>query len=622
MHCNLNSEQIKAALHGTGPAMILAGPGSGKTTVLIERLKYLVLNQKVEPSKILMVTFTRAAAGQMRQRFLFHVNHVYYPINFGTFHSVFYRILKESPVEYSNYKFISEKEKYTLMSVIKKKFNIQFPDAEFPAADLLIKWISVFKNKSFLDFENEVYINQQLFNWLYKQYNDELRNTNKIDFDDLAPVCIRVFENSPEILKKWQSKFEYIMIDEFQDINEPQYKVIKMLADKHKNLYVVGDDDQSIYSFRGSNPMIIQQFLKDFPDCFSTVLSINYRSSYNIVKVAEMCIRENSNRIDKCLKASFSNDFPVILKSFNNKKEELDGMIQKIREWNSSGVPFQDIAVISRTNFELDEKAGALSKEHIPYFQKERRVNIYEHFIIKDMEAYFRLALGEYKRRYFFQIRNLSLQDVPRSFFCRETVSPDELKSRSFCYESAYCELQEFEKHCDRLKKFSTGAAIRYVRNIMKYDKNIEMKAHGDSALKNQWMSILNSVQKNACEFRSLRDWLEMIDSKRNEENNSEDSEHKNNGIQLLTMHGSKGLEFDKVIITDVNEGVIPQGKCLSEEQIEDERRMFYVAMTRAKTELEIYYVGCNSSCNKKMPSRFLNPISGGHLENTILHHQ
>lgn len=614
MLCNLNAEQKSAALHGCGPAMILAGPGSGKTTVIVERLRYLVLEKKVDPSKILVVTFTKVAAGQMQHRFLKSMDDIYYPVHFGTFHAVFYRILKESLTDYSHISFILEKEKCNLLKSIQKEFELLFSEFTFPCIDELIKWISIYKNIGTLNFEHEVSIDQQIFFWIYKKYNQKLKISNRIDFDDLALECLKLFYDNTKILNIWQNKFNYIMIDEFQDINGPQYEVVKLLCKKNKNIYIVGDDDQSIYSFRGANPLIMQRFLKDYPDSFTVVLSMNYRSSESIVQFSEICINDNLCRMNKALTATFKCKFPVVLKAFKNIGQEDDGICQKIEDWNLKGISYNDMAIITRTNMELERKAKVLFDRKIPFYLRKKRNSIYNHFIIKDFEAYFKLAMEKYERKYFLQIQNYNLKSIPRNFFLNTNISFTILEEQFKDDQKGYSEINKLRNQCKRIKEFTPSIAIHYIRNVMQYDQKVIFYNKVDKGI----YDMIDEIKNEAKNYHSLNEWLEMIEYQREQAEHQSINEINNEGVQLLTMHSSKGLEFEKVILPDVNEGVIPQGKCLLEEMIEEERRMFYVAITRAKTELEIYYLESDGE-QKKMPSRFIQKILQGHVDTSIV---
>lgn len=618
----MNDAQKRAISHKEGPARVLAGPGSGKTFVIVQRLKYLLEQLNISPSSILVITFTKAAARQMQERFIKVMDDKIYPIHFGTFHAIFYYILQKSNSNFSK-EIISESDKIAIIGKIRNIFNKKFPDISLPVEDELLKLIGKFKNVgedlSKIDIVH-MGICEQHFKWLYSEYNRFLLMEDFLDFDDMAKQCLILFEKNPHILSYWQERFKYVLIDEFQDINKPQYDVIKMLVRNSRNIFVVGDDDQSIYGFRGANPQIMQDFLKDYPESECILLDINYRSADEIVNATIKCITENKERIVKDVKAdteAFKNNIgnntakPVEIKAFANKDEEYNYIVQRLLRWEREDNSFNDAAIICRTNFELEEYAIILEKEKIPYSRKEKSRSIFEHPIMKDLEAYLRIANGERGRNLLLQIINHPGRGIGRYFFTKEDMWLSELKKACMEIPEKYSAVSKLEKDCQKISKMRPFLAVNYIRKGMGYDNYLKEAAEGNSEKFHKFTDIINFIEEHAKGYLTSKEWLEAIDKHINEFR----KEYKQSGnltvdfkgVNLITMHGSKGLEFPMVIIPDVNEGVIPK-RNISNTETEEERRIFYVAMTRAKSNLELYYVNGKEE-RKRLPSRFIKPL-------------
>lgn len=620
----MNDAQRRAISHGEGPARVLAGPGSGKTFVIVQRLKYLLEQLNISPSSILVITFTKAAARQMQERFIKVMDDKIFPIHFGTFHAVFYYILQKSNSNYSK-EIISESDKIAIVGKIRNNFNKKFPDISLPIDDELLKLIGKFKNVgedlSKIDIVH-MGICEQHFKWLYSEYNRFLLMEDFLDFDDMAKQCLVLFEKNPHILSYWQERFKYILIDEFQDINKPQYDVIKMLAKNSRNIFVVGDDDQSIYGFRGANPHIMQDFIKDYPESECILLNINYRSKDEIVKATIKCITENKERIVKDVKADTealenntglrnNTEKPVEIKAFANKEEEYNYIVQRLLKWEREGGSFNDAAIICRTNFELEEYAVILEKDKIPYSRKEKIRSIFEHPIMKDLEAYLRISNGDIGRNLLLQIINHPKRGIGRYFFTKENMSLSELKNACMEIPEKYLAVSRLEKDCQKIAKMRPFLAINYIRKGMGYDNYLKEATDGNSEKFHKFTDIINFIEEHAKGYFTSKEWLAAIDKHinefRKEYKQSGNSTLDSKGVNLITMHGSKGLEFPMVIIPDVNEGVIPK-RNISNTETEEERRIFYVAMTRAKSNLELYYVNGREE-RKRLPSRFIKPL-------------
>lgn len=622
----MNEAQRRAVCHGEGPARVLAGPGSGKTFVIVQRLRYLLEEFQVEPSSILVITFTKAAAEEMQQRFCKLMDGEPLPVQFGTFHAIFYHILKQSNSDFSKH-ILSESDKISLIEKLKIPFEKEFPEVSLPAEDELIKQIGKFKNVGEVFIRLNIcpggFMEEEPFLWLYSAYNKLLWQEEKLDFDDMAMQCLELLKKNPNILEFWQEHFRYILIDEFQDINEPQYEVVKCLAGERQNLFVVGDDDQSIYGFRGSNPSIMKRFLEDFPESECILLDVNYRSRAEIVEASGKCIAQNKERVEKRFYAAKKDaeerhtagrngsgrkaDEAVVLKAFEKKKEEQEYLVQRILAWKESGQSYEDAAIICRTNFELEEIAFLLEKAEISFQRREKKKSVFEHPIMQDLEAYLRVANGEKRRSLLLRIINHPVRFIGRSFFQKEEMGLSELKEACRSVPEKFFKVERLEKECGRIAKMPPFLAVNYIRKGIGYDAYLKELAGNSKEQLQIYLELADFFQNNAKDYPTSKEWLQAVEKHKMEFEQPE-SVKKKSGVHLVTMHGSKGLEFSFVIIPDVNEGIIPRGRTLSKEAVEEERRMFYVAMTRAKERLEMYYVNGDGE-RKRLPSRFLKPL-------------
>lgn len=623
---NMNDAQRRAVCHGEGPARVLAGPGSGKTFTIVRRLRYLLEELHIEPSSILVITFTKAAAEEMQERFFRLMEGKPYPVRFGTFHAVFYSILKQSNPDFSK-QILSESDKFNLIEKLGIPFQKQFPGASLPPEEELTKLIGKYKNVG-EDFTRlsaiDSILEEEQFRWVYTAYNRLLMQEEMLDFDDMAGLCLQLFSKSPGVLAFWQTYFKYILIDEFQDINQPQYEVIKCLAGAGKNLFVVGDDDQSIYGFRGANPGIMKQFLEDYPESVRILLDTNYRSRPEIVKASGKCIAGNTERVEKEFhaartimektlnakrssgeKAEGEFESAVIIKEFAKKAEEQEYLTKRLAAWKEAGYDYEDAAVICRTNFELEEIALLLERAGIPYRRREKRKSLFLHPIMRDFEAYLRIAAGEQSRRLLLRIINHPARYIGRTFFTREEMGLAELKEACRCAPDKFFQVERLEKDCEKLVSMPPFLAVNYIRKGMGYDKFLKELAGESREKLRESMELADFFQNHAKEYSTGSEWLQAVDKRLHE---MQEEQKEKRGVNLLTMHGAKGLEFPLVLIPDVNEGMIPRGRTLTKEAVEEELRMFYVAMTRAMDYLELLYVKGEGE-RKRLPSRFLMPL-------------
>ena len=628
---DFNQAQMTALEHRDGPMMVLAGPGSGKTTVITHRIKRL-LEAGVDPSGILVITFTKAAATEMKERFLrlareedekrkqaeqraggsrtgaekpffgtadpgprrreacgSSLEAAGSRVSFGTFHSVFYHILKWA------YRFpagnvISGEEKRQYFKKFLDESEMEVEDeAEFISS--IINEISYVKGER-LDLKYYYSQNcpEEWFKKLYDGYDEMLKTTGKIDFDDMLVMCHELFTERKDILAAWQKKFKYILVDEFQDINLLQYQVVRMLALPENNLFIVGDDDQSIYRFRGAKPEIMLGFEKDFPGTKRVLLGTNYRSTKEIVETSLRLIEHNKVRFEKKLEPFRGSGRPVDFRVFDNPGHEMDTVAQSIRAYHDAGYQWSEIAVLFRTGANSGLMAERLMGYNIPFKLRDVIPNLYSHWIAKDLFAYMEIAAGSRKRSDFYRIMNRPNRYFSRDAFDTPIVSFDRLKSfyqdRDWM-EERICDLEADLRAMAPLKPV---AAVNYIRKAIGYDDYLRSYAEFRRMKPEELFETADKLAESAAEFATFVEWKEHAARYEEElkKQNQEEREETKDRVTLSTMHSAKGLEYPVVFVVDANEGIVPHHKAGLPADIEEERRLFYVALTRAKDRLHV----------------------------------
>lgn len=604
---DFNEGQKKAVTHKEGPMMVLAGPGSGKTMVLTHRIQYLIEQYGVHPSKILVITFTKAAALEMKERFqkLAGEN---LPVVFGTFHSVFFMILKYA-YGYTSANVLGEEEKKQYLKEIVAKQEIEMDDeAEFFTS--LISEISLVKGEMIsLEHYYSSTCSDDVFRTIYNEYEKCLRQHGKIDFDDMLVFTYELFKAREDILKQWQNRFRYLLVDEFQDINRVQYEIVKMLAKPENNLFIVGDDDQSIYRFRGANPEIMLGFEKDYPSCEKTLLNINYRCSKDIVDGAKRVIKNNTKRFEKEIKANAGEFLPIQIHEVKNQREENQEILDQIHEYNRKGMLYSEMAVIFRTNTQPRLLLEKLMEYGIPFKIRDGIPNIYEHFIAKNLMSYFKMANGNRERAEFLQIMNRPKRYLSREYLQNPIVSFSELKIQLSDKKWLVERIEQLESDLLMISKMTPYAGINYIRKGIGYEKYLKEYAEFRKMNYDDLLEVLDEIQTGAKEFKTVEDWFRHIrEYSEHMKDQVKQGQKNTDAVMMMTMHSSKGLEFETVFLLDANEEVTPHKKAVKEADLEEERRMFYVAMTRAKKYLHIFSV--EDYFSKKLPrSRFLGEL-------------
>ena len=605
-----NKSQIQAIAHGTGPCMVLAGPGSGKTAVIIQRTIDLIEKSHVKPENILVITFTKAAATEMKQRFLHRMGAGQSGVTFGTFHGIFFTVLKYA-YHYSAANIIGEEQRYALLRDVCHSMHLQYEDeAEFFSG--VFAEISKVKNERIpLESYYSSLCGEEVFRDIFKAYQSRMQKNGLLDFDDMLVYTYELFTQRKDILAMWQQKFQYILIDEFQDINQLQYDIIRMLALPENNLFIVGDDDQSIYRFRGSKPEIMLHFGEDYKKAKKVVLDVNYRCTKDIVEKSLRLIGHNSNRYPKDIRANSEAEDGVTLCSFDNTAKEAAFIIEQIKKSIEKGQRYSDFAVLFRTNIQPQYLMEQLLSHNIPFHTKDALPNLYNHWMVRDILAYLTIGKGSRRRKDFLQILN-----KPKRYLSRESLTDemvDFLEWEKLYEEQPWIAERVVKLSYDvkLLEKMSPYAAINYIRRGIGYEDYLREYATDHNRKPEELLDILDQIQESAKGFASVDKWV--VHMKEYEEQLTRMARQKNanpNSVELATFHSAKGLEFANVFIMEVNESWVPYRKSVLERDIEEERRLLYVGLTRAKEKLWISYV--KEIHNKSSePSRFIKEIYG-----------
>ncbi|MCR5502862.1 MAG: ATP-dependent helicase [Lachnospiraceae bacterium] len=593
-----SADQLRAITHIRGPAMLIAGPGSGKTFTIVERISHLVSNAKIRSDNILVVTFSKAAANEMKSRYVRETGD--HEVTFGTFHSVAFRILREC-LRFDANSLISDAEKQDILSQVFKNHGFErILSGEYLRG--ILDAISKDKNLKGINgyggiiSEREEITTEDLLR-IIDDYRAFLKELHKIDFDDMILLCLENLKKDPKILEKYRERFRMILVDEFQDINEPQFELIRLLALPDNDLFVVGDDDQSIYGFRGAYPGIMQRFIRDYPDAKTLYLTENYRSGRKIITFAGEVIKENRERFDKQFRP-LRNDGYVRFRYLESRKEEEEFLLGELSALSDETKA--DTALIVRTNREALLYGAMLEKAGLAVSRRDGKravKSFFDSFIAEDLTAYLSYLYDGQKRSDFLLFMNKPEKYIRQSALIRETVSFEELE---LYYEKNQDMLRKIEKLKDQLllaKKMPPRYALKIFRTQIGYDRYLEELGGSEAERKERENALreLTDILSGMKTGTSVREYvrnerkIRVRDAKSGKSDVSKEAENKetSDGIHVITMHASKGLEFGNVYLPDINEGVIPPKRCDSRE-LEEERRLLYVAITRARNELTI----------------------------------
>ena len=611
---SFTKSQSEAIRHVDGPLLVLAGPGSGKTTVVTKRVQYLVQDCSISPSSILVITFTKAAATEMKERFTRLMEQQAQPpggygnVSFGTFHAVFFNILKLS-YGFTVANIITEetRRQYLKESVDRMKLEI---DDENEFLTGIAGEISLIKNER-VELEHYFSKNcsEEVFRKIYEGYEERKKRARLIDFDDMLVYTWELLSQRKDILSAWQKKYQYILVDEFQDINRLQYDILRLLAEPENNLFIVGDDDQSIYRFRGARPEIMLNFRKDYPQSGQVLLNDNFRSTTQIVEAAGRVIARNKTRFPKNIIARGGDGALVQSLEFPDQQQECAYILREIQSWQARGGSLRQVAVIYRTNTQPRVVIQKLMEYNLPFRVRDQVPNLFQHWIARDLFCYMRLAMGSGLRKDLLPVLNR-----PKRYLSRECLNDERISWEymlDFYKDKRYvCDrIERLQYDLKMMSRMGPFAAINYIRHVIGYEEYLKEYAGFRRMNVEDLLEVLSDLQESAREYHTYEEWFIYIEKYTEEmEQLKKRQQEVKDGVHLTTMHSSKGLEYEKVFILDAAEGITPYKKAVLEPDLEEERRMFYVAMTRAKKELTICWTKKVGSHEKK-PSRFLEEM-------------
>ena len=597
----LNKSQTQAVCHGSGPALVLAGPGTGKTTVLTGRVKHLI-EEGEKPSSILVVTFTRAAAQEMQQRFFRESGRIETGVVFSTCHALFLRILRQE-CGYSEQDVLPERER---SRILKRILSEEGFEASEEFVRLAASEISRVKNtcpdETLPDAFCASWCTPEKFRALYRKYNETLRRRHKISFDDMPRYCLELFRSSRRILHGWQQAWKYILVDEFQDINPLQYELLCMLSLPEDNFFAVGDEDQSIYAFRGASPQLILNFEQDHPGTKRIVLETNYRCAQEIITPSLKLIGENVLRMNKTISAAGRRGGSLKVLQAAGQEEEARQVVSDIRAHLSAGMPPEQIAVLYRSRGSAGSLVRELQEQKIAFRMKQKARDFYADPIVQDLFAYFRLAENPHSMPDLLRILNRPQRNLPRELFTDLKADGSFAQDAWLTPEEAR-EYGKLRRDLERLRRYTPYAGLHYIMEAIGYEKELRAQMQRLRLPPEEAMEIPELLYQEALKYDTFRAWEDAIEEQRTY--STSQNTGSTDGVLLSTIHGAKGLEFDLVYLVDACENILPVRAAVSAEQIEEERRLCYVAMTRARAELKICTIS-RFHAHEMQPSRFL----------------
>lgn len=586
----------------SGPVLVISCPGSGKTTVIVNRT-YHMIESGIRPENILVITFTKEAATEMETRFRkqFHINGV----SFGTIHSLCFKILIQNS-GYRKEDIMTGSEQYIFLATEMRKMSGKIEEEKVKA---LMSNISYCRN---LEIDPTLYvpddsITKDEFFSAFVRYQAHKENIGKIDFDDMLFKTRELLQDDPDVLTYWQDKYSHIMVDEYQDTSMVQADICNMLAEKHKNLCVVGDDDQSIYRFRGAKVETILKFKDDYPNALVFNMDTNYRSTKKVVKHASMLIGNNTKRYKKKFEAAREEEGSVTLTKCKSSIAQALSIFKEIERIHSEGVPYAEIAVLYRTNIQNQLLIPSLMKKKIPFYTTEAPVDIHDEFMYKDIFSYWRLANDMGSLEDLLRILNRPTRYLKKDLFKNTTPTKAGILATATQlldkHPNTYFPIKKMVNHLEQLKDLKPYEFCEYMELYFSYKDCI--RDYADFVGKNteQMIEIWKSLKTEAAQFSSMREWQNYGLMYKEELERTRKENHKK-GVCLSTFHSAKGLEWKYVFIMDANEGSCPHSKAASQDDHEEERRLFYVGVTRAKDVASIYYVDDMKKENE--PSRYL----------------
>ncbi len=623
---NLNKEQKEAVLYNDGPLLILAGAGSGKTKVLTTKVAYLIEEKNISPYEILAITFTNKAAKEMKDRLNLLIGDISRNIQVSTFHSFGLRLLRDNcnVLGYDrNFVIMDSDDSLTVVKKILKDMDYD-PKVYNPRA--IRNKISSCKNEMIMPRDYEKYAvseYEKVVLKVYEKYEEKLRRNNSVDFDDLLILPIRLFNENKDILEKYQDRFKYVLIDEYQDTNEAQYILTKLISSKYRNITCVGDDSQSIYSFRGANYKNILNFEKDYKDAKTILLEQNYRSTKTILNAANDVIRNNKARKDKNLWTANEEGEKIKYYRAYNERDEAQYTIRKIKELVARNVSYQDIAILYRTNAQSRTLEEEMLKENMPY-RVVGSFYFYSRKEIKDLIAYLRLIHNPKDNVSLLRIINTPKRGIGLKTIENLTKKADELNKSIYEVIDSSKELA-FKEIIEKLRILKEDLTLTELidkvldASGMRAELESEKTLESEVRLENleEFKSITKSFEEREG-LVSLEDFLLEISLISDVEEYKDDD----NRVSLMTVHSVKGLEFDYVFIVGLEEGIFPHLNSLMEtSELEEERRLCYVAITRAKKELFLINTKRRTLFGRDQvnpPSRFISEVNSNLIESNV----
>ena len=608
----MDEGQSAAVRHGKGPLLVLAGPGSGKTTVITHRIKYITEELGADPSRITVMTFTKAAADEMQRR-AGEICAAAGSVRFGTFHSVALSVLREETGAGED-SIMQENIRYGIISDLCSE---HFPDAEDrrETGKKMSLALTLAAGNGYTSCAAVPGVcTAEAFASFLADYRAAVKATGLITFDDMLTDAVELLESSSEVREKWQERCQWLLVDEYQDSNPVQEKFLLLLAGSGHNVTAVGDDDQSIYGFRGADPKVMLSFPEKFPGTDTVHLSVNYRSDTEIVEASQVLIENNTDRYAKTPSSASGPGGAVKLLRCSTPAWQGKMMATAVRERTAAGVPLGKIAVICRTNREIGPVIESFVKERIPYVSKEKADNVYEHWIARDIFAYMQLAAGIGGYRQFAAVANRPVRYVGRDalsscgseeevkeYYRREGKDyiADLLdKADGYIAEAGEC-----------IKNGRALDALDIIENRIGYADFLRKRAEETGTDYGEYAGVLESLEGGASEHQMLGEWFAYIKKFTAELKSGNASG--SDAVHIMTMHASKGLEFDTVLIPDAAEGFTPYRMAKLPSETEEERRMFYVALTRAEHECRIFTPRTANGKDTE-PSRFVREIKKG----------
>lgn len=621
---SLNDRQKEAVVNTDGPMLILAGAGSGKTKVLTTKVAYLIEEKNIDPNNILAITFTNKAAKEMKERiFKLEGNSAFY-IQISTFHSFGLKILKENCelLGYEkNFTILDSDDSLSIIKKIMKELNI---DANKYNPKAIKNVISNNKNEIIDPEKYSLYVNtdfDEIALEVYRKYEKSLKINNAVDFDDLLILPLKLFNNNPGVLQKYQEKYKYVFIDEYQDTNEPQYILSKMISAKYKNITVVGDADQAIFTWRGANYKNILNFENDYKDAKVVLLEENYRSTKTILNAANNVIKNNKVRKEKNLWTQNEEGSKITYYKAFDEKDESNYVVNEIKKLMEKGVNPKDICVLYRANAQSRTVEEAFLTSNISY-NIVGSYAFYNRKEIKDLIAYLKLIYNNKDDVSLLRVINYPKRGIGNKAIENLAIKSNVLDKSLYEVIDSGKEL-DFKNMIEEIKKEESHLTLTELidmvldKSSMKKSLEDEKSIEADIRLENleEFKSIAKAMEINEgiVSLEELLDKLALVSDVSEQKNDNEDK------VTLMTMHAVKGLEYDYVFVVGVEEGLFPHSNSLeSNDELEEERRLCYVAITRAKKKL--YLINARSrilygKVSSNVPSRFINEISDEYIE-------